>query len=645
MQKHWNIGTEARSSIKTKVITLYRKVLRFFVIALLVFFLARFLLLLLHRDAFSTLEVRDTIIGFIHGVRFDLSSITVFSAIPLLLLTLPFRWARSTIWQAIWVWSLYFILMAMVGCLLGDIIYFDYVKRHTTYELFVMGEGDASLLGELLFSVFLPYLIAYLVVAVLMALTWYRWIAHPVPAIVGWKCYAGFALFFFGLVIAGRGGVGYKPIAIIDAFATGNTQQANLRLNGVFSISHSALKAEDATHQYFGEQEAFRYLDRDPSQANTAFPFQREVVPGSEPMLNLVFVLIESLSFKYVDAFGQRGYGVTPNLDQLSEQGLKYTNFYAAGQRSIEGIQATLTGLPPVIGLPTIGSGLLSNYSKLGEIASANGYETIFVQSVKRRSFRLDAIAGSAGFKAFYGKEDMQVLLDYPDPEAAKWGWDYETYMTAADCMERTEKPFLVYIVTSTTHTPYPPLPPDLEIHPFDPNSEMGFLNTVYYTDWSIGQFFDRVRRQPWFSQTIFILTADHALAHYQGGDFADRFHIPLLIYAPGIFEPKTITTVCSQIDIFPTIIDLLELGGRFSAFGASLFQESPERFAIVREGSIMGILTNQGFLRHSLKHRLETGTFGAKDQSVDFDELERKLLAADQLIYQAVQGNRWAMP
>ena len=327
----------------------------------------------------------------------------------------------------------------------------------------------------------------------------------------------------------------------------------------------------------------------------------------------------------------------------MANQGLKFTQFYANGQRSVEGIQATLTGIPSIIGLPTIGVGILATYSKLGELAQQNGYTTIFVESLKRRSFRLDAIAGSAGFKEFYGMEDIPLLLNYPDPKAARWGWDYETYMKAAERMEKVKKPFLTYIVTGTTHTPYPRLPPHLEKYPHNTDNEEGFLNTVYYSDWGIGQLVKRLEKQPWFDRTIFMITADHALAHYQEGSFKERFHIPLIIWAPKIFSPSTIDTVSSQVDVFSSIVDILDLKGKYSSLGASFFDPGSKSLALVREGSVMGMIGNQGFLRHSLKNRLETGSFGQKMPAQYFDMLEKRLLATDQLVFEMLKENRWA--
>jgi len=630
--------------IKKPSYTVYSKVALIFLIAIMEFLLARLGLLLLYSSQFKSLDSLQLIGAFIEGVRFDLSSITVFFSIPLLLLALPFAFFRGRIWQGIWTWLMFAILLVMIGILMGDIVYFDFVKRHTAHELLAFGEGDANLLGGMLFGVFLPYLLAFILNSAVIFFFWLKVARMRLDQSRLRMRQALYYLFFFVvLVVAGRGGVGFKPIAIIDAFASGNSAYSNLVMNGVFSISHSALEAEDVNHRFYADDKALEILRRYRTIPNTDYPFQQQANPDSGQRFNLVFLLIESLSHKYVDSFSGNHYGVTPNLDRMARNGLMFSRFFANGQRSVEGIQATLTGIPSIIGLPTIGSGILGKYSKLGELAAQNGYRTIFTTSLKRRSFRLDAMAGSAGFKEFYGMEDIPQAMEYPDPKAARWGWDYDTFMKTADCIEAEDTPFLAYIVTGTTHTPYPKLPKHLEKYPYSADKEGGFLNTVYYTDWGIGQLLERLRKKTWFDHTIFIITADHALAHYQSGDFKGRFQIPLIVYAPKIFRPAIIDTTWSQVDVFSAIIDVLKFKGKYSSLGVSFFNSEQGNPALVREGLVMGVIGNHGYLKHSLKNRLETGAFDSKTPTDYFNQLEQYLLAADQMVFQTLKRNSWA--
>ncbi|NQU64686.1 MAG: sulfatase-like hydrolase/transferase, partial [SAR324 cluster bacterium] len=362
----------------------YKKIVLFYFIALAQFTLARLALLLLYYGQFSMLSPFQIILAFIEGVRFDLASITIFCSVPFLLLALPVRIFRGRLWQGLWSWVTFVILLLMTGVLFGDIVYFDFVKRHTAHELLSFGEGDAGLMGQMIFTVFLPYLLVFLVNMAILIFVWKKVAGGPEErSRVKFRQYPAYIVFFMILVVVGRGGFGYKPLAIIDAFASGSSSYGNLVLNGVFSISQASLKAENVSHSFFKQADALKLIEKRIKVTNPDYPFQKQLEEKSTEPYNLVFILVESLSFKYVDSFSGKNLGVTPNIDRLANQGLKFTQFYANGQRSVEGIQATLTGIPSIIGLPTIGVGILANYSRLGELAEQNGYTTIFVESLK----------------------------------------------------------------------------------------------------------------------------------------------------------------------------------------------------------------------------------------------------------------------
>lgn len=630
--------------MKNKQILQIKKSLILYLLILLPFSVSRLSIAILYFPFFKEIGISKILLSFISGLRFDLASTTVLFFIPIVLLNIPFQFATKWYWHKIIAWLIFPFAVSIGLFLVGDVIYFDFVKRHISYELFLMNQDDATTVAAMSYSIFLPYFISFLVMLIAYFFIWKRIAITNIYAVgrFRWR-FTQFIVLFISLFVIGRGGIGYKPITIIDAFASGDTKYGNLMLNGIFSVSHSMLKSKDVNHHHFKNiNQAYEaYYDED-FPNNKKYPIQKQYIRQNEKQYNLVFILVESLSFKYLDSFSGNSYGVTPVLDKLSKESMIFTNFYAAGQRSVEGLQATLTGIPSIIGLPTIGIGLLSRYSKLGKMAANNGYSTIFVQSLKRRSFRVDAIAGSTGFEEFYGMEDMPILLDYRDSKEAKYGWDYETLMFSFEKMKTSSKPFLNYIVTSTTHTPYPNVPDHLVKYPHSKNKEGGFLNTLSYTDWSIGELIKKAKQQPWFDDTIFIITADHALAHYQSGTFKERFHIPLIIYAPKIIKPAKITTTASQLSIFPTIIEKLQFEGHYSTIGTSLLQQNPGSTAIIREGSVIGIISDKGYLRHSLSNRLETGKWD-QNNKIDYKKMEQKLLAADQITFELMQDNIWA--
>ena len=185
------------------------------------------------------------------------------------------------------------------------------------------------------------------------------------------------------------------------------------------------------------------YLDNlniKPSQ-NKKYPLERNnKIINDFSKKNLILIIVESLSYKYLDYFSKNNFGATPNLDKLSEEGLIFLNFFANGQRSVEGIQSILTGIPSLPGIPDI-TALSVNYPKLGQIAENNGYKPIFITSTLRESFSLDLIAGASGFKEYYGKEDYPILLDYEHDINRPLGWDYESLMYLFTLIKDNDKP------------------------------------------------------------------------------------------------------------------------------------------------------------------------------------------------------------
>lgn len=359
----------------------------------------------------------------------------------------------------------------------------------------------------------------------------------------------------------------------------------------------------------------------------------------SSKQYNIVFFLIEDLTHKYVDSFGNNNIGITPNLDELAKKGIKFTNFYSHGQRSVEGIQVVLTGLPSVIGIPEITT-LASNYSKISNIAVKRGYSTYFVTSVEKAAFSTDMIVKSAGFKNYYGQEDMPVLQKYHGFN--KMGWDYDAFMFALEKMNQSKGPTLTFIYPATDHTPFPRFPAPFNKFPHGKSNEGGYKNALNYTDWAIGEFFKKARKQKWFKDTIFIITADHTFAHFQSGEFLEKFRSPLIIYAPHIFKPEQKTITSSHLDLFPTLVYLMNSKEKFTSIGKNIFTKK-ENIALVRQGSRIGIITDKAFLLHSLKNRLEAESIHEKVPASYFDSLEKKLLSYDKITHSLINSNQWA--
>jgi len=617
--------------------TRLHKSLLLFAIALGLFTLGRVLLYVLYPQQFEHLTFGAVASAFVHGLRFDGAVIARVFAIPLLLMTFPLRWLDRRWWFDSLAWVVWLFTVAMVLLLLADIVYFEHVRRHVSYELILLRDDWRFVLHYALHAYWWALLLFGLFAA---ALAWlWRRVLRVELRPMRWAAAQYLALFLL-LAVIGRGGVGGKVVEIIDAYADGDSAYGHLALNGVFTTMVFSLNLDPVDHHFFPTDEAVAILAEERTMHAPAFPMlQRYAVTPSGR--NVVFVLLESWNFDYVDSFAGRNIGATPNFDALAAEGLKFTRFYAAGQRSIEGVQATLTGIPALKGLPRIDAGIgVSNFTRLGALAGKHGYHTVFVQSSDRDSFKIQGVARAAGFADFYGKEDIPLLLNYPDPKLATFGWDYDMLQFLKGRLDATGKPFLAYAFTGTTHTPYPALAGHVIREPHGYDDENGYINALHYADWSVGEFMRAARQQPWFANTVFIFTADHA-THYQRGGFLKQFHVPLLIYAPGIVAAGENDSIASQLDVMPTIIDLLGLPEEFAALGESMLRKRSGHAFVTEGGQSIALIGAYGYVKHNLHQRLEVVGEGADEAY--FAQLERQLLARDQLSFELLRDNRWA--
>jgi len=607
------------------------------------FTLARAALFVIHHDIFTSLSVGETFLAFFFGLHFDLSSVFLVAIGPLCFMNIPFprlgkRWFSGGAW-------LWFILLSLQLLILaGDLVYFGHTKRHVANEAFLLG-NDIGFLTEIAQTSYLWVVFLVALFAGTLGYLWKKIVRQDLlawPRTKAWGAWVGILIVGF---LAIRGNIGLKPISIVDAFSAGSVSQGQLRLNGFFSMTRSHAKLSNLSHIYYKPEEVKNNL----GLPNSEYPFLKQYSDSRKTGHNIILLILESWTPEYLASYEGTDETLTPNFDQMARNGLKFEEFYASGQRSIEGIQAILTGVPPMIGHPELAYGLeMSNLTEVGTVAQKHGYKTLFGRTAQRESFRLLTAAQRVGFTHIFGMEDVPRIRDYPTKNP-RWGWDYDTLMYGLEELNTLGPPFLGIFFTATTHKPFPD--PGAQFHkkPYSPSGKNGFTNSLYYADWALGEFMKKAKQQPWFSNTIFILTADQVGTRYltkdssPGKHLRNNFRIPLVLYGPGIIEPGVNREVSSHVDLMPTLFDLLGFQEPFSSIGESVLRKD-SGFAIVKQGSISTIFTKEGALQHSLQNRLNSFAFD-DPANVDFNELEKILLSVDQITYELLIKNRWSPP
>ena len=370
------------------------------------------------------------------------------------------------------------------------------------------------------------------------------------------------------------------PLRWGDAYTTDSNFANQLGLNGSLSLIAAAKSrfGDDRTNIWKAtlEQPVATQTVRDMLltehdklvDPDTA-PVRRDTTPPEEktlPIKNVVVILMESFAGHSVGALGRPG-NITPYFDELSKQGLLFERFFSNGTHTHQGMFATMACFPNLPGFEYLmqtpeGSHKLSG---LPELLSARKFDDVYVYNGDFAWDNQSGFFSNQGMTTFVGRNDF-VDPVFSDPT---WGVsDQDMFNRGLEELKKREgkEPFYALLQTLSNHTPYA-LPTPLPVEPVtDRGSLNEHLTAMRYSDWALGQFFEKARKEPYFKETLFVIVGDHGFGNEQQISEMDlgRFNVPLLLIGPGIQEKfgARNDTVGTQVDIVPTIMG--RLGGEF---------------------------------------------------------------------------------
>ncbi|MCX6076331.1 MAG: sulfatase-like hydrolase/transferase [Campylobacterales bacterium] len=602
---------------------------------------------------FSDLTNREFYASLLMGFRVDMITLFTFSS----LFVLALLFVQNTKYRVIiaLIWAL--ILNAIFVLCFSDVLYYDYIHRHMSSEIFNLGDDGDIIVGMAVGSM-LPFTLGAIFLSTLFLYTIYKVFSQKLESFISGRMLIILTIItILALFLGIRNNFTGKSFGSSDAYAVNKVSSGNLALNGFFTIyrtaktssKHTLAKLDDAVKI---TQEAMQ--THNAPFINKEYPLLRSYAKKETPKYNIVIVLLESFGAEHVDGFTHyKELGVTPYFKKLSNEGLKFTNFYSNGYRSIFGITSLFTGITIPTGFEYLGKGLeLSNLSYLGDVAKKNGYSTLSMQAANNRSYRVDAVSHLAGFDDYYGAEDMPNVEACDEGRAPLTGtYDFNMLDFYHKKLNAMKEPFLGFAFTDSTHSDFYLPSKKFERFPHDLQNYNGALNAYIYADNAIERFMESVKKEPWFERTIFVFTSDHGsgdalneIAKSHGREnkpltSIEHFRIPLIIYAPKIFKHEEITTLGSHNDIFPTLVDMLGLEANITTMGSSLFDKNVhERFTYFFAGDLIGLVTNDGYIKYNFKEIVEH--VGNKES---VEKMKKLLFAVDTAEAGLLEKNRWA--
>ncbi len=189
------------------------------------------------------------------------------------------------------------------------------------------------------------------------------------------------------------------------------------------------------------------------------------------------------------------------------------------------------------------------------------------------------------------------------------WGLNDKMFFEqSVDILKEQQDPYYAKFITLTNHFPFdiPESEASLPLYESDSVTLNQYFQTVRYTDEAIKEFFDKMKEEGMYEDTIFILGGDHygvpsyhneELGEYLGKEItpyedAKLQRVPFIIHIPGHDGDRTISTLVGQIDYKPTVLNLLGINlNEDIRFGSNMFNEPKDRkdFIAFRDGRVIG--------------------------------------------------------
>ncbi|MDR1416776.1 MAG: LTA synthase family protein [Prevotellaceae bacterium] len=542
-----------------------------------------------------------------HAWKLDFSTACYLLLVPFLICAVQMFFKKS--------WSAYAILGYNALLLL---VYFTVVGG----EMGVYGEWQSKLsyramfylrnLDEIVNSAPIGQfvMLALLVVGstALWTLIFKRWALDKTLSKVRWYYTVPYILAMPFLILAGmRGGV--RPMVIHQSVAYFSQKQIlnDIAVNPAWNLLHSVIHGAGIL-----EKNSFVIMPHDEAKAIVAALHHVErdtsvrVLAVEKP--NIVILILESWTGDVIESIGGTA-GITPSFKRLEQEGLMFEQVYSGGKRSQQGLVGILAGYPA---LPQITACDFPDKAKhlptITQQLNEHGYHSSFYFGGQQEHGNIGAFIVFNSFARNVKEEDFTGHV-----HRGRLGVHDEDVLAKHLKDLRSEpQPFFSTLFTLSSHSPYDqPLQNALD---WD-LPQMPFLNSIYYTDKCLGEYFDQARQEPWYSNTLFILVADHGRVSHLPRDFYsfEYIHIPMLFYGEALkpeFRGKRISHLAAQIDLPKTLLRQLGIDATPFTWSKDILNPYTENFAWAEENIGPGYKRPEG----SFVYSFDTHSFINKD-------------------------------
>lgn len=359
-------------------------------------------------------------------------------------------------------------------------------------------------------------------------------------------------------------------------------------------IIQSKTSAQKAFADSVDVEEVKSYLKQKKSPTN-------EDMFGVAKGKNVIFISMESTQ-NFVINREFNGEEITPFLNDLIKDSLYFDNFYhQVGQGKTSDAEFIIeNSLYPLPRGAVFQTHPLNEYTASPEILKDYGYFSAVFHGNNKSFWNRDIMYKSLGYDKFFSEEYFKVNENNEINYGLK---DIPFFQQSMEYLKDLPQPFYTKFITLTNHHPYKYSDEDVF---FSSKPEDTLINnyfvTVRYTDEALRHFFDMLKESGLYDNSVIIIYGDHygisewhnkELAPVLGEEEISPFEnvqlqkVPLIIHVPGV-EGRTISTVGGQIDVKPTLLNLLGVKSNAIHFGTDLLAEDRDQFVVFHDQSFV---------------------------------------------------------
>ena len=402
-------------------------------------------------------------------------------------------------------------------------------------------------------------------------------------------------------LFAARGTLSHRPLNPALVYFSQDSLVNSLVLNSTYSVAF-ALKNmgnEKSASNLYGTMPRQQIIDTVKKAS-----YRKQFVTGNIPTLahnkpfvsgvkkNLVIILEESLGARFVGELG--GLDITPELDELYQQGWGFDNLYATGTRSVRGIEAITTGFTPSPSRSVVKlSKSQHNFFSLADVLSQEGYKTQFIYGGESHFDNMKSFFLGNGFN------DIVDINHIENPQfISSWGVSDEDLFNQADKeltkLSNSTEPFFSLVFTSSNHDPFD-IPQGKVSLPKGHNPENYKRDlAIKYADYALGKFINKAKTRSYWENTVFLVVADHDVRVFGSEPVPLKsFHIPAVILNSDM-KSKRDPRLVSQIDLPVTLLSLLGIDQATPMLGFDLTKSYPVERAMMQYYDNFAYLENE---------------------------------------------------